>query len=130
LIKQAIQARQRAYAPYSRFPVGAAVLNASGQIYTGCNIENGSFGLSMCAERTAIFKAVSEGQSPKDRSFLAVAVVADQKNPVPPCGACRQVLWEFCSPDTRLFLANPEGHYVEYSLGELYPVPFGLKEQS
>lgn len=126
IIKAAQQARLKAYAPYSQFLVGAAVLSASGKIVTGCNIENASYGLSMCAERTAIFKAISEGKSNLDRRFTAVAIVADQADPTFPCGACRQVLAEFCTAETRLFLADIKGEYVEYTLGELFPHPFGL----
>lgn len=128
LIQKALEARQRAYAPYSQFKVGAALLTASGKVFTGCNIENSSFGLTICAERTALFKAISEGYSPTEQPFLAMAVVADGKEPVTPCGACRQVLMECCSSSTRLYLANLEGRWVEKTVGELLPFPFGWQK--
>ncbi|WP_176714150.1 cytidine deaminase [Orenia metallireducens] len=91
LVKKATEAREKAYVPYSNFKVGAALLTKDGEIYTGCNVENSSYGLSNCAERTAIFKAISEGKM----EFEAIAIVADTKRPCPPCGACRQVIVEF-----------------------------------
>lgn len=119
LIQAARQARERAYVPYSHFPVGAALLTASGKIYTGCNIENASFGLSNCAERTAIFKAVSEG----DTQFLTIAVIADTEAPVSPCGACRQVMSEF-APDARVILANLKGDTLVTTVQALLPGAF------
>src|SRR5919198_5964088 len=91
LIKLATEARERAYAPYSNFKVGAALLSSTGLVFTGCNVENATFGLTVCAERVALWKALSEGH----RRFTRVAVVTDAPTPAPPCGACRQLLWEF-----------------------------------
>jgi cytidine deaminase len=123
LIQQAIKAREQAYAPYSRFPVGAAVLTEDNHYFLGCNIENASYGLTICAERTAIFKAISEGF----HHFQGIAVVADTKSPVSPCGACRQVLAEFCSPDMKVWLANLNGDVTETSVSQLLPNAF-IKE--
>lgn len=117
LIDLARQAREYAYAPYSRFKVGAALLTASGRIYTGCNIENVAFSPSVCAERTAIFKAVSEGE----REFLAIAIVT--QNGIPPCGVCRQVMTEF-APNITIVIANLEGDYHITTLSELLPNAF------
>jgi len=115
LIGLAREARARAYAPYSNFAVGAALLGASGRVYTGCNVENVSYGLTICAERVAVGKAVSEGE----REFVAVAVVT--QNGASPCGACRQVLSEF-GPDMQVVIARAEGdEYEVYSLQELLP---------
>ncbi len=118
----AIEARKQAYVPYSKFAVGAALLCADGSIYTGCNIENASFGLTNCAERTAIFKAVSEGK----RDFVALAVVADTPNPCSPCGACRQVMAEFAIP--KVIMGNCEGDYTTCRLDELLPFTFSATE--
>ena len=106
LIQMAKNAREYSYSPYSDFPVGAALLCEDGTIYTGTNIENASYGLSNCAERTAVFKAVSEGKG----EFKAIAVVADTERPVPPCGACRQVIQEF-GEDVEVIIANLKGDY-------------------
>ena len=106
-------------APYSGFAVGAAILTRAGSVYTGTNIENASYGLTICAERVAIFKALSEGA----RDFVAVAVVADTSAPTAPCGACRQVLWEHCG-DVEVILANLTSVLGRYSLAALLPVPF------
>jgi cytidine deaminase len=114
LVKAAWQVRERAYAPYSKFAVGAALLAADGRIFTGCNVENLSYGLTNCAERVAIGAAVAAGV----RNFLAVAVVADTAVPISPCGACRQVLAEFGVP--RVMLAN-RSECLEFSLEELLP---------
>ena len=118
LVEMAKRARENAYAPYSNFRVGAVILTESGEIYTGCNIENSSYGLSICAERVALFKAVSEGH----RRFKAVAVVADTEEPVRPCGACRQVLWEF--GDMEVIMANLKGDVEVARLSELLPEAF------
>ncbi|RRJ62484.1 cytidine deaminase [Paenibacillus oralis] len=123
LIRQAIEARKQAYAPYSRFPVGAALLSG-GKIYLGCNIENASFGLTNCAERTAVFKAVSEGS----RRIEAIAVVAGTDGPVSPCGACRQVLAEFCDRDTKIYLTNLQGNTEEWTMEQLLPGAFQAKD--
>ena len=119
LIRSAFQARKRAYTPYSRFQVGAALLAKNGTVYQGCNIENASYGLTNCAERTAIFKAVSEGHT----KFKAIAVVADTEGPCSPCGACRQVISEFEIP--YIIMANLKGDYTVVELDELLPFRFG-----
>lgn len=120
LVDAARSARERAYAPYSRYRVGAALLAASGRVYTGCNIENAAYGATMCAERVALFKAVSEGE----REFLALAVVAEGEEAASPCGACRQVLHEF-APDLTLYLAGPGERVERLSLRSLFPRAFG-----
>ena len=120
LIKIAIEARKNAYVPYSKFQVGAAVSSKNGKIYQGVNIENASYGLTNCAERTAIFKAISEG----DRELEAIAVVADTEKPVSPCGACRQVMVEFFKPNARVYLANLKGDLTETTVEELLPGAF------
>ena len=119
LMDCAIKARENAYSPYSHFAVGAALLCEDGTLYEGCNIENASYGLTNCAERTAIFKAVSEGHI----KFKALAVVADTEGPCAPCGACRQVISEFDIP--QIILANLKGNYKVVSLDELLPFRFG-----
>ena len=123
LIEKAIKARQKAYTPYSEFKVGAAVLTAAGNIYTGCNIENSAYSVSNCAERTAIFKAVSEGE----RDIKAVAVVADQSEPTTPCGSCRQVISEF-GDDIEVIMTNLDGDRVVKTIDELLWGAFKLKE--
>ena len=122
LIDAARAARERAFAPYSTFKVGAALEAADGTIITGCNIENSTYGLTLCAERVAVFKAVSEGY----RSFLRVAVVADTQDPTPPCGPCRQILWEFCG-DIEVVLANLTEEKGRYQLKDLLPLPFDAR---
>ena len=117
LIAEAMKAREKAHAPYSCFAVGAALLARSGHIYTGCNVENASYGLSTCAERVAVFKAVFEGE----RDFEAIAVVTEKG--VPPCGACRQVLMEF-EEDIQVIVADEAGVYRVFSLQELLPEAF------
>ncbi|CDQ62250.1 unnamed protein product [Oncorhynchus mykiss] len=120
LVLKCMHAREMAYCPYSRFPVGAAILTADGAIITGCNVENASFGLTVCAERTAIQRAVAEGH----RKFSAIAVTCDIKDSfVGPCGACRQVLIEF-GTDWVVYLTKPDGSYKETSLKELLPLAF------
>ena len=122
LIQSAREAAESAYCPYSHYPVGAAVLTLDGQIYTGCNVENISYGLSVCAERTALFKAVSGGC----RDFAAMAVVGGDKRPAAPCGACRQALAEFCPPETPVFIARLKkgGKGTATTLGALLPLSF------
>ena len=124
LCRLAIEARQKAYAPYSGYAVGAALLTADGTVYTGCNIENAAFTPTVCAERTAVFKAVSEGH----RRFAMLAVAGgkgdDFTGEFPPCGVCRQVLAEFCSLDFPVLAVNGEDGYVRYTLGELLPHGF------
>lgn len=119
LIERAIVARKKSYSPYSHFGVGAALVCEDGSIYEGCNIENASYGLTNCAERTAIFKAVSEGHT----KFKTLAVVADTEGPCAPCGACRQVISEF--EISQIILANLKGNYRVVSLDELLPFRFG-----
>ncbi|MGA9756111.1 MAG: cytidine deaminase [Desulfobaccales bacterium] len=121
LIDAARRAREAAYAPYSNFKVGAAVLTAAGEIFSGCNIENASFGATICAERVAIFTAVAGGC----RGLTALAVIADTPEPVAPCGMCRQVLAEF-SPDCRIIMANLAGQKRLVNLKELLPLAFRL----
>jgi cytidine deaminase len=118
LVVLAATAREQAYAPYSGYAVGAAMLGASGRVYTGCNIENALYSLTICAERAAVFKAVSEGE----RRFQAIAVVT--ANGGSPCGPCRQVLAEF-GLDTRVLIANPDALVAEYTVSELLPRAFG-----
>ena len=120
LLNAALSARERAYAPYSKFLVGAAVLAKSGKIYTGCNTENASYGLTVCAERNALFSAVGAGE----REFIALCVVGDTEAPISPCGACRQVMAEFKVPC--IILANLKGDVKEYTLEELLPYGFSL----
>lgn len=124
LMRIAEQARELSYSPYSDFCVGAALLGVSGKVYTGCNIENAAFSPTICAERTAIFKAVSEGE----RNFIAIAVTGGKRGELPsyctPCGVCRQVLSEFCDADFRVLLGN-SSNVRELSLGELLPEAFG-----
>ena len=119
LVKAALEVRENAHAPFSKFKVGAAVEEASGRIFTGCNVENATYGLTVCAERVAIFKAISEGA----REFTRVAVVADTDTLTPPCGACRQILWEFCG-DVEIVLANLHGKSETLRLGTLFPRAF------
>ena len=119
LIAAAIQVRENAHAAFSHFKVGDAVEDESGRIHTGCNVENATYGLTICAERVAIFKAISEGA----RKFRSVAVAADTDNLTPPCGACRQILWEFCG-DVEIALVNPRGKTETYRLKDLFPKPF------
>ncbi|WP_430734279.1 cytidine deaminase [Fodinisporobacter ferrooxydans] len=120
LAQAALNARAHAYVPYSHFPVGAALALKSGEIVTGCNIENASFGLTNCAERTAIFKAISEGKS----EIEGIVVVADTSEPVSPCGACRQVMVEFCPKDTQVRMMNLRGDLLDTTVGELLPGAF------
>lgn len=120
LMKLAVEAREFAYVPYSNFKVGAAVLSQDGRAFSGCNIENAAYGPTNCAERTAIFKAVSEGV----RTFAALAVVADTLGPVTPCGVCRQVMAEFFEPNTPVFLGNIQGDFLETTFEELLPGAF------
>jgi cytidine deaminase len=119
LVERAREARLRALADYSGFKVGAALETTSGEIITGCNIENATYGLTMCAERVAMFKALSEGH----REFRRVAVVADTASPTPPCGSCRQILWEFAG-DVEVVLANLQAVTARYRMQDLLPAPF------
>jgi cytidine deaminase len=119
LIEAALGARENAHAPFSNFKVGAALEDETGQIHTGCNVENATYGLTVCAERVAVFKAISEGS----RRFRRIAVAADTDALTPPCGACRQILWEFCG-DIEVTLANPRGKTETLRLRDLFPRPF------
>jgi len=119
LIASAKQARENAHAPYSDFRVGAAIRATSGRIFGGCNVENATYGLTVCAERIAIFKAMSEGE----RGFDAIAVVTDADILTPPCGACRQLIWEFCG-DVSVILANLKGKAEVIQMRSLFPRPF------
>jgi cytidine deaminase len=121
LTEAALMARENAFAPFSKFLVGAALEDSDGRIHTGCNVENATYGLTMCAERVAVFKAISEGA----RKFRRVAVAADTDSPTPPCGACRQILWEFCG-DIEIVLVNPRGKTEAYRLKDLFPKPFDV----
>ena len=119
LIAAARAVRERAVADFSGFKVGAALETADGQIITGCNIENASYGLTVCAERVAIFTAISEGH----RAFTRIVVVADTQSPTPPCGACRQIMWEFCG-DIEVILANTTAVTARLQMKDLLPLPF------
>ena len=126
LIREAIAAMQYSYTPYSHFRVGAALLTKSGKIYSGCNIENAAYTPTNCAERTAFFKAVSEGEL----EFEAICVVGGKNGKLeeyaPPCGVCRQVMMEFCNPESfKIILATDEMHYTEFTLKEILPLGFG-----
>ncbi len=122
LLSAALAARLHAFAPFSRFQVGAALEDVDGGIHTGCNVENATYGLTVCAERVAVFKAISEGV----RKFRRIAVAADTNDLTPPCGACRQILWEFCG-DIEILLVNPRGKTETYRLKELFPKPFDAR---
>ncbi|MBI4889616.1 MAG: cytidine deaminase [Acidobacteria bacterium] len=119
LKKAALEARERAHAPFSHFLVGAAIEDANGRIYGGCNVENSSYGLTMCAERTAIFRAVAEGS----KRFKRIAVVVDTEKLTPPCGACRQVLWDLCG-DMEVILFNLKDETESFRLSDLLPRAF------
>jgi cytidine deaminase len=119
LVDAARQARENAHAPYSNFRVGAALRATSGRIFGGSNVENATYGLTVCAERVAIFKAMSEGE----RGFDAIAVVTDTDALTPPCGACRQLIWEFCG-DVPVILANLKGKSETLQMRDLFPKPF------
>jgi len=120
LVEFAQQVREQAHAPYSNFKVGAALETEEGRIFTGCNVENSSYGLSMCAERVAIFKAISEGF----RHFKRIAVIAETRSPVRPCGACRQVISDLFPPNADVILANLQGDIEVAKICELLPAPF------
>lgn len=119
LVELALRARENACAAYSNFKVGAAIEAASGKIYTGCNIENASYGLTVCAERVALWKALSEG----DREFVRIVVASESDRPAPPCGPCRQLLWEY-GRNLEVVLANTKGARETRRLAELLPEPF------
>jgi len=119
LASAALAARENAHAPYSHFRVGAALEDTSGRVHTGCNVENATYGLTLCAERIAVFKAISEGA----RKFRRIAIAADTAALTPPCGACRQILWEFCG-DIEMILVNPRGKSETLQLKDLFPRAF------
>ncbi len=121
LIVRALQARENACADYSHYKVGAALVATNGKVYTGCNVENSTYGLTVCAERVALLKALSEGE----RSFTQIAIVAASDPPASPCGACRQMLWEYCG-DIEMILANLQGQQETLRLGDIFPRPFDL----
>ena len=122
LIDAARRAREHAVAPFSHFKVGAALETADGTVVTGCNVENATYGLTICAERVAMFKALSEGH----RTFTRIAIVADTDAPTPPCGACRQILWEF-GGDLQIALANVRVETGRHALKDLLPLPFDAR---
>jgi cytidine deaminase len=122
LIAEAEKARENAYAPYSNFKVGAAVESDNGDIYIGCNVESASYGLTVCAERVAIWKGISRGE----KHFKRIAVVVDTEEPTPPCGTCRQIIWEFCG-DVPVILANLHGKKEVVMMSELLPRAFDSK---
>lgn len=123
LIRMAHKAREKAYAPYSKFKVGAALLTKTDRVYTGSNVENKSYGLTVCAERNAISAAISDGE----RDFVVIVISSTSKPPVPPCGACRQVLMEF-SGDIKVIMVNAAGDRKIRTVAELLPEPFGAKD--
>jgi cytidine deaminase len=122
LVAVAREARERAVAPFSNFKVGAALVAKGGRVYGGCNVENASYGLTVCAERVALLKALSEGE----RVFEMIAVVADTADPTPPCGACRQLLWEYCG-DIPVVLANLQKVTGRHQMRDLLPLPFDAR---
>jgi cytidine deaminase len=124
LIEESKKAREKAYVPYSNFQVGAALLTTDGKVYHGCNIENAAYSMCNCAERTALFKAYSEG----DRDFKMLAVVADTDRPCSPCGACRQVISELCPRDMKVVLTNLKGDILEITVAELLPGAFSPED--
>ena len=126
LMDLAIQAKENSYSPYSLFSVGAALLAKSGKVYVGCNVENSSFGVTNCAERTALFSAIAAGE----REFMAIAVCGNkaglERETCFPCGVCRQALCEFCPPDMPVYLESSNGDIISFTLGELLPHAFNL----
>lgn len=126
LIQYAKEAMKRAYTPYSKFQVGAALLDANGQVHLGCNVENAAYGPTNCAERTALFRAIADGH--KAGSFQAIAVMGDTDGPISPCGVCRQVLVELCEPDMPVFLGNLKGDFAQTTVSALLPGAFTTKD--
>lgn len=126
LIRHAISARDRAYVPYSGFRVGSALLDRSGRIHYGCNVENAAYGPTNCAERTALFRAIADGEEPG--AFVAIAVVGDTEGPITPCGVCRQVLTELCAPEMPVIMANLRGDIARSTVSALLPGAFGPKD--
>ncbi|MCI3919704.1 cytidine deaminase [Paenibacillus sp. TRM 82003] len=128
LLQHAAEARKRAYVPYSNFAVGSALLDADGTIHHGCNVENGAFSPTNCAERTALHRAIADGVPP--RAFRAIAVVADTEGPCTPCGVCRQVMSELCAPDMPVVMSNLHGETKVMTVSELLPGAFVLRESA
>ena len=126
LVALAKQAMEKAYVPYSNFKVGSALLAQDGQVHLGCNVENAAYGPTNCAERTALFRAIADGETP--RSFQAIAVIGDTPTPITPCGVCRQVLIELCPPDMPVYMANVRGDIQETTVAELLPGAFTMKD--
>ena len=122
LILEAIEAMKKSYSPYSKFAVGAAILTKDGRVFHGTNIENASYGLAMCAERNAIFNAYCNGVNYEE--IEALAIVANSPEPVSPCGSCRQVIYELCPVDTKIYLANTNGDFIETNIESLLPYAF------
>ncbi|WP_314585040.1 cytidine deaminase [Paenibacillus terrigena] len=122
LLEQAAFARLQAYAPYSKFQVGAALLDSQGNIHLGCNVENAAYGPTNCAERTALFRAIADGHQPG--SFQAIAVIGDTDTPITPCGVCRQVLVELCGREMPVFMGNIKGDWTQTTVGDLLPGAF------
>lgn len=130
LLKAAAEAKDRAYAPYSGFKVGAALLDALGRVHLGCNVENAAYGPTNCAERTALFGAIASGISPKQ--FAAIALIGDTQEPLTPCGVCRQVMIELCPPDMPVIMGSAEGRWMTSTVSELLPnafYPDAIKEE-
>jgi cytidine deaminase len=123
LIEAAIAVREHAYVPYSRFKVGAAIMDNNGHIHSGCNVENAAYSPTNCAERTALFRAVADGVNAG--SFRMIALVADTESPISPCGVCRQVLTELCSPNMPVIMGNLQGVWVQSTVEQLLPGAFG-----
>lgn len=126
LKQSAVLARSHAYVPYSHYAVGAALLDHNGHIHTGCNVENAAYGPTNCAERTALFRAIADGLT--KGQFKAIAVVADSKRPVTPCGTCRQVMAELCPPDMPVWLGNLNGQWSQTTVADLLPGAFNAND--
>ncbi|TJY43420.1 cytidine deaminase [Cohnella pontilimi] len=126
LLEAAKQARTRAYVPYSNFGVGAVFMDSDGQLHAGCNVENAAYGPTNCAERTALFRAIADGRKPGE--FQVAAVIGDTDTPITPCGICRQVMVELCSPDMPVILGNMQGDYRMTTVSELLPGAFSKKD--
>ncbi|MGD2087359.1 MAG: cytidine deaminase [Candidatus Aminicenantes bacterium] len=124
LLEAAQQVKENAYAPYSHFHVGAALITDTGKIYSGCNVENTSYGLTICAERNAIFRMIADGE----RRIAEILVIGDTEKFLPPCGACRQVMTEFSTNDTVVYLCNKHGQWEKTTMGELMPYTFTLNK--
>ena len=124
LLEAAQKVKEKAYAPYSHFHVGAALITDTGKIYSGCNVENTSYGLTICAERNAVFRMISDGES----RIAEILVIGDTEEFLPPCGACRQVMTEFSTNDTIVYLCNRHGQWEKTTMGELMPYTFSLNK--